>query len=204
MLVAFHELGHFIVAYYYMFNISKIHILPFGIFIELLDYGMHPLSQELLLVIMGPLFSLLIMPLLTSELLKINYLILIYNLLPIYPLDGSKLLLMFLECFLDMQLSIKIQIRVSIFMMGVILIKYPNIGYLIVMIYLFYHNYLYIKEYRFIVIKTILNDHNNKKYSIINSHYKYYRPYNNYYLIKKEIMTIESIKTLLIKSIKND
>lgn len=83
-------------------------ILPFGAFLSLKDLGKHYVYEEIGMLLCGPFINLIFVlffsffikePLLA----KINIYILIFNLLPVYPLDGSKLLLLFLSYFIDYQ-----------------------------------------------------------------------------------------------------
>lgn len=96
LIVLVHELGHIIAALYYKWKIEKILLLPFGaltIFHEKLN---RPIEEEFIILISGPLVQIIF-----TFLLSLNYhnpdiqaysnLILFFNLLPIYPLDGSKL-----------------------------------------------------------------------------------------------------------------
>lgn len=84
-------------------------ILPFGAFLSLKDLGKHYVYEEIGMLLCGPFINLILFyffsfikePLLA----KINIYILIFNLLPVYPLDGSKLLLLFLSYFIDYQKS---------------------------------------------------------------------------------------------------
>ena len=69
---------------------------------------------------------------------KINIYILIFNLLPVYPLDGSKLLLLFLSYFIDYQKAMQIQIKVSLLFICILWIITKQIGRKIILGYLFY------------------------------------------------------------------
>ncbi|MFQ9072670.1 MAG: site-2 protease family protein [Faecalibacillus faecis] len=59
---------------------------------------------------------------------KINIYILIFNLLPVYPLDGSKLLLLFLSYVIDYQKAMQIQIKVSLLFICILWIITKQIG----------------------------------------------------------------------------
>ena len=112
-----HEIGHYLVALYFSFEIEKIMILPFGAFLLLKDLGKHYVYEEIGMLLCGPFINLIcfIFFLFIKEplLAKINIYILIFNLLPVYPLDGSKLLLLFLSYFIDYQKAMQIQNSLS-------------------------------------------------------------------------------------------
>lgn len=103
-IIIFHELGHLMAASHYRYNINKIHLYPFGGYIEFNDKINRSLFEEFIVLISGPLtqiffflivvmcYHLNIFNTYTYNLfINYHYSLLIFNLLPIYPLDGSKL-----------------------------------------------------------------------------------------------------------------
>jgi stage IV sporulation protein FB len=105
LIVLCHELGHAAMALFFRFRIKKIELLPFGGVVELDEHGNRPLHEELLVILAGPLqhvwllgvaFLLHETGLLSSSNYELfiyhNLVILCFNLLPIWPLDGGKLL----------------------------------------------------------------------------------------------------------------
>ena len=183
-----HEIGHYLVALYFSFEIEKIMILPFGAFLSLKDLGKHYVYEEIGMLLCGPFINLIcfIFFLFIKEplLAKINIYILIFNLLPVYPLDGSKLLLLFLSYFIDYQ-------------------KAMQIGRKIILGYLFYQVILYLKNYRLIYMETLMSDHLSKKRVKINKHLEYFRPYQNIYHFHQRFYDFDTIKIYLIKSKKS-
>lgn len=110
MIVFIHELGHAVAATFFSWRIKKITLLPFGGVVEIDEQSNRPIREEFFVIIFGPLqhvilisaaFFLLMAGLLTEEMfslfVKYNLMILIFNLFPIWPLDGGKLLLLFLS-----------------------------------------------------------------------------------------------------------
>ncbi len=54
-----HEIGHYLVALYFSFEIEKIMILPFGAFLSLKDLGKHYVYEEIGMLFCGPFINLI-------------------------------------------------------------------------------------------------------------------------------------------------
>ncbi len=104
-IVLIHELGHAFATRHYNWRIKKIQLLPFGGVAELEEHGNKSLKEELVVVIAGPIQHIWMMAVgymlfeagwLHAELYYFfmwnNIIILAFNLLPIWPLDGGKVL----------------------------------------------------------------------------------------------------------------
>ncbi|MFF3023485.1 site-2 protease family protein [Gottfriedia sp. NPDC057948] len=100
-----HELGHAIAATSFNWRINKITLLPFGGVVDLDEHGNRPTYEEFIVTISGPiqhltlyiianfLFQMNLMPEnLYTLFINYNISILCFNLLPIWPLDGGKLI----------------------------------------------------------------------------------------------------------------
>lgn len=105
LIVSWHEFGHFFMAKYFDWDVRRITLWIFGGVMETEEHLNKPLEQQLLVTVAGPLQHLLILLLIillrqTNLLLpeyldfafRYNLLIVAFNLLPIWPLDGGKLL----------------------------------------------------------------------------------------------------------------
>ena len=104
-----HEFGHIITAKLFKMQIEKIEILPCGFSASFFSYNLSGVPkvfsmQELLVALAGPIVSLILalsfqyiddtnFTIVTKqEIVYSNILILIFNLLPLYPLDGGRIL----------------------------------------------------------------------------------------------------------------
>lgn len=200
-----HEIGHCLMACFLKFEINRLVVLPFGAFLSLNDFGKHQVIEEILVVITGPIVNLIMMLILYDTFLaKINLFILVFNLLPIYPLDGSKLLLLVLSYFVDYYCCFKIQIYVSCLMLLGLWFVVDDVGSYILLVYLSYNMFKYLKVYRYILYSIVINDHKDKGRYKINEKLSYYRPYLNVYKINEKLYSLEEMKIYLIKSYKSN
>lgn len=211
IIVCIHEYGHYYFAKKFAFEIEKVEIFPFGAFLSLNDYGMHHIVEELVMIMAGLsthlVMYLIIVLFFNSEyLLAVNRLVFIFNLLPIYPLDGSKLLLLVMSLFKDYYQAVKLQIKLSIFSLSVLIVLYNQLGYLLIYLYLLYINYQYIKEFRYMIIRLYLKRMHGSQYHHlkVNHDYCFYRPYLNYYVIDGRGFSEKQVLEYLIKNLKSN
>lgn len=191
-LIFFHEIGHITFALLFHWNVKKIILLPFGgmtVFEELVN---TPIKEEFFIVLAGPLYQHLFYMLLcflgykTPLLTTIHFFILGFNLLPIYPLDGSKLVLLFFEkCFSFYQSQILITILSCLTLCFLCLLPY-NILLLVLLFFLSYHVFHFYKRISFLFHKFLLE---RKLYSFSFKRKKYItkvkqmkRDYEHYFI----------------------
>ncbi|QDP40741.1 M50 family metallopeptidase [Radiobacillus deserti] len=104
-IVVIHELGHYLAAKSYHWRIRKISLWVFGGVMETEEHGSRPIEQELWVTVAGPLQHIWIYGVIwlmtylgwwsssiVEMALQYNTSILLFNLLPIWPLDGGKVL----------------------------------------------------------------------------------------------------------------
>jgi stage IV sporulation protein FB len=105
VIIFIHELGHGVTAHVFSWRIKRISLLPFGGVAEMDEHGNRSLKEELFVVAGGPMQHLWLMGgaklihdagLFSSHhfelFIQLNLMVLLFNLLPIWPLDGGKLL----------------------------------------------------------------------------------------------------------------
>ena len=191
ILISIHELGHLLFSYIFKWNISKIIIYPFGGLIKYDDIIDKPLYEEFIITIMGPLFQIIIYLIFYylhknyyiedyffNILKSYHYGILIFNLIPIIPLDGSKIL--------NILLNKLFSFRVSYILLLIISIIISILG-----IFLLINNYSYIFVLSFIITEIIFYIKNK---NIIFNRFIYEKYlYDNKY---KNIMKIDNLNRM--------
>lgn len=135
-LIFIHELGHFLTAMFLGWKVDKITFYPYGGSSSFSEDINRPLKEELLILIMGPLIQMVFFFLLqhaslsmkTQNLLETyHFSILLFNLLPIYPLDGGKLMQICFSYYFPYKKSIYITLQISfILLFGLMLLFLPH------------------------------------------------------------------------------
>lgn len=191
MLFAFlHEFGHLMAGIILKMKVKKISIMPTGFSIEFAltdnDYNKKILNSNILeikkiiIAFAGPLVNLIIMSVfiilhkneeIAYNIIYSNFLIAIFNLLPIYPLDGGRILSGILHIIVGKQKAddainnISMISTILITAIASVLILYlKNIAIFLIVMYLWYlvlkesNRYLRRKKY----IMKILENKTNK------------------------------------------
>ncbi|RFU65860.1 M50 family metallopeptidase [Peribacillus glennii] len=107
-----HELGHAVAAQHFKWRIKSISLLPFGGTVETEEYGNKSLKEDCLVILAGPIQHVWLICLayvlssfsyvpyeMYQQFMYLNLAVLGFNLLPIWPLDGGKLLFMGLSLY---------------------------------------------------------------------------------------------------------
>lgn len=143
--------------------------------------------KEFFILIMGPIFQVLAKLLLVTifkndiKMINIYHLsILSFNLMPIYPLDGGKLLNIVLEKILPLKKSLKLVIQISFYTtIAIFLIKEKKINIIVMTILLVVliikENKLINYKYNKFLLERYLNNYNFKKTKIISTKNDFYK-----------------------------
>ena len=185
-IIIVHETGHIVGALIFKWKIDKVILLPFGgitIFKENID---KPLKQELIIALLGPLFQILFYLIFKDNATfnHYNMAILLFNLLPIYPLDGSKILNIFFNELVSFKKSHILTIVVSEITLFFLLFK-TRINLLLLLI-LFFLIVEIVKEFvkhkyyfnRFL-LERYLYKYNFKKSKIVTKENNFKRDYHH-------------------------
>ena len=193
-------------AYILGIKIKEIYIYPLGGISKFnMDLNIS-IKKELLILINGPIFQhlaylllLIILPTKKDLINTYHYSILMFNLLPIYPLDGGKLIKLLLNKIISYKNSLKLIIYLSYIVTIIILLTSKKNISLVIMISLLL--ILITKEnnkidyiYNKYLLERYLNNYKFKSNKIINNIDKLYRDKkhiineNNKYYLEKEYL----------------
>lgn len=214
LLITVHEMGHISISYLFKWKISKIIILPFGALTKYDEVINRPLKEEFFVAISGIVFQFVFYSLVKNNInyiyfKEINYFIILFNIIPIYPLDGSKILNVILNIFTSYKNSILITCIVSficILILGIISFKANKILFVVLLFLLIGVNELYNKkDYLFnkFLLERYLNNYNFNKAIVVNKLSKMKKDYKHIFYIDNKYLTEKTIlkKMFDIKSI---
>jgi len=200
LIIIVHECGHILTSLYFKWNIDKIVILPFGgitIFKEKIN---KPLIEELLIAVSGPIIQIIIFSFIKHEVIRnYHYYLLVFNLLPIIPLDGSKIFNCLSNHVLPFKISHILTIIVSILIILNLFVFKFNLIFLIIIFFLIlklieeYQNHENI--FNKFLMERYLYNFNLKKRKIIKSYkLKYmFRDYKHLFCIGKKYYSEDEI-----------
>lgn len=123
IVILIHEFGHFFTAFLLGWKVDHIMIYPYG-GCSWFDQDINvPLWQEFFVLVMGPICQILFLlflsyatdPIQLKMFQQCSYWILIFNLLPVYPLDGGKLVQFICSYFFSYYRAIQVTIYLSWF-----------------------------------------------------------------------------------------
>ncbi|MUK86979.1 stage IV sporulation protein FB [Ornithinibacillus sp. L9] len=173
-IVFIHELGHYVVAKLFKWRIRSIVLWVFGGTMDTDEHGNRPIHEEALVTIAGPFQHIIIYlivsllpvyqvvpPSLIELILFYNTVILFFNLLPIWPLDGGKLLFLLLSSYFPYKKSYHVIIVFSMIVSVVLLIGqlvfYPfTLSTFLIMIFLFMENRSEWKQRYYVFMRFLL------------------------------------------------
>ena len=209
LLIFIHEIGHLIGALYYKWNIKKVVILPFGgitIFNELINKS---LKEEFVILVLGPLFQILfyfilcILNIESNLITNYHYGLLLFNFIPIIPLDGSKLLNIILNKIFSFKLSHIISLFISLIYLIYLFIRtiiIKNLILFIILIFLLIKNIKEIYLHKYLFNKFLFERYNyNLKFKKIKrikglKIYKMKKDYKHLFYLNKYITENEILK----------
>jgi len=190
-----HELGHYTLAHYYHWEVKQIAIYPFGGCVKLDEELNRPIKEEFLILIAGPIFQILLYSILVffhqhgqistvdfSIIQKYHFLFLKLNLLPIYPLDGGRLLYLLLQKLLPYQKASKVVSAFSLLFLSGFLIKNFSLPIFLFLVPLLWDIYHFAQKIPYLYQRFLLERYLNnyffkkiRKISSIKNCYKGYR-----------------------------
>jgi len=200
LLILVHELGHILMSLIFKWKIDKVIILPFGGLTKYNEIINRPLIEEFLVSISGILLQMIFYKLIYRYIDYkyfnfINYFIIIFNLIPIYPLDGSKILNVLFNKLTNFKNSILLTVIVSYLCIIILSLLLFNTNKLLFMIFIFLFIEVnkYYKEKDLIfnkfLLERYLNDFKFKKEKVIKNVDKMKKDYRHLFYIDNKYMT---------------
>jgi len=186
-IIIIHELGHVFMGLILGWKLDKICLYPYGGITKFDEDINRRLVEELLVLLGGSLFQIIYLIigyyLYDSHLFNYyNLSILIFNLLPIYPLDGGKILNIIFSYYLSFRKSYYLSIIVSLIISFLFIIFFSLNNYTFNIILMF-----------LIVISKIVIEFKKRNYYF--NKFLLERYMNNYSF--KKLKTISSIKKMM-------
>lgn len=179
-IVVIHELGHVVAAQHYGWKVAEIQLLPFGGVAVIDEQGSVTAVEEIVVALAGPLQNALMIALalvmkstaLWSDgwvdyFVQANMWIALFNLLPILPLDGGKVLQALLSYRISYYHTLKLTIWMSIVMSGALLsmsiYNYPfsglNLNVLVIAVFLLATNGYSYRDMNYKFMRFLIGRH---------------------------------------------
>jgi stage IV sporulation protein FB len=178
-IVLWHEIGHLLAALRFGWTVKEMKLLPFGGVLEVEDAGSVPVREEMWVAIAGPAQNALLAAIgyflghlgwidsgWSDDFVRANVLIGLFNLLPVLPLDGGRML----QSWLSLQFpyhralmwSAKLSLFFSVLLAGAAL--YPlarggllHLNLLAVGIFLCASNWTYFRNVPFVFLRFLVH-----------------------------------------------
>ncbi|WP_042345608.1 site-2 protease family protein [Bacillus massiliigorillae] len=180
-----HEMGHACAAVYYKWRIKSIKILPFGGVLETDEYGNRTLMEDLHVTIFGPLqhlwmfllsYVLLLIGVIEHETFVtftyINSTICLFNLLPVWPLDGGKLLFLLLSLRYSFIQSHRLALQVSVGASIILLLAFIAFGQfslniVIILAFILFSISIEWRQRQYVFMRFLLERHYGKNQDLL-------------------------------------
>lgn len=207
-IIIIHELGHVLIGLYYKYPLDKIIIYPYGGITKFNTLINTNINKDLLLaisgIIMQSIYYIIITILYNNGYIReyiyniftiYHYAIFYFNIMPIIPLDGSKIVNLILSKYLNFNLSNKLSIVISLLTIIIILtskIFEYNYSFIIILtllmknIYDTYKNIEYV--YNKFVLERYLYNITYPHIKIINNTKHMYKNKRHYFNINNKII----------------
>lgn len=183
LIVSWHEFGHYLMAKHFKWDIRRITLWIFGGVMETEEHLNKPMKEQLFVTVSGPLQHLFIFiillliqtfdsvdPDLINFAFRYNSLILCFNLIPVWPLDGGKLLNISLNYFFPFKKAYQETIIISLScltLLFMVMIHFDQaiINLFVLFTFLIWENLLEWKRRLYVYQRFLLTRMNQKKRS---------------------------------------
>lgn len=180
-IILIHEMGHACAASVFSWRIKRVSLLPFGGVAEMDEHGNRPLREELIVVAAGPLQHVWILGLtillyanswiqqdLLQLILSYNLMIFLFNLFPIWPLDGGKLIFLLLSRNKPFPEAHRLTLLISFvflsfFSIFTLVVAPYHINVWVIIFFLYFSLYYEWKQRRYVFMRFLLERYYGKK-----------------------------------------
>ncbi|WP_232353851.1 M50 family metallopeptidase [[Bacillus] enclensis] len=174
LIITIHELGHGVTAHYFSWRVKRIALLPFGGVAEMDEHGNRSLREEFWVIAAGPLqhvwlvgagWLLMKGSFISWDLFilffQLNLMVLLFNLLPIWPLDGGKLISLLLSLKFNYLKAYEMTLISSfalliLFHLSILVIAPLHLNLWIVLSFLYFSLWMDWKQRRYNFMKFLL------------------------------------------------
>jgi len=144
VIILIHEVGHFVTGLILGWKVDRIYIYPYGGCTKFNDNLNKPLKEETVILLMGPIIQIMFYFLVINHLgyydglifKDYNIIILIFNLLPIYPLDGGRLLNIIFNITFPYKMGINLSLIISVIFISIVFFFTNSLIFFLVLILL--------------------------------------------------------------------
>lgn len=190
VIVLWHELGHVIAALRYGWTIREVKLLPFGGVVEVEEAGTLPVREEVWVAIAGPVQNVILAGIAfvlghigwidsgwADDFVRVNVLIGLFNLLPILPLDGGRILQAWISLQVPFHRTLLWSAKISLVFSGLVIIIsfYPllsggllHLNLLAVGIFLCASNWTYFRNIPFLFLRFLVHRSERSEHRIQN------------------------------------
>jgi stage IV sporulation protein FB len=178
-IVLWHELGHLIVALNFGWTVKEVKLLPFGGVLEVEEAGTLPAQEEVWVAIAGPAQNAILAIIgyllalagwidkgWSDDFVRANVLIGLFNLLPVLPLDGGRMLQAWISLLVPFHRTLMWSAKISLAFSGIIVVAslYPllnggllHLNLLAVGIFLCASNWTYLRNIPFVFLRFLVH-----------------------------------------------
>ncbi|MEQ2526385.1 M50 family metallopeptidase [Bacillaceae bacterium CLA-AA-H227] len=180
LIIFIHEMGHAVAASFFSWRVKRISFLPFGGVAEIDEHGNRPLKEEAIVTLAGPIQHLwllavafflyefnLISDFIYTNFVQFNLMILIFNLLPIWPLDGGKFVFLWLSIKESFPKAFRQTLHISIFALSIfvlmiLLVEPVNLNVWIIVAFIIFTLRYEWKQSRYVFIRFLMERYYGK------------------------------------------
>jgi stage IV sporulation protein FB len=178
-IVLWHELGHLVTALRFGWTVREVKLLPFGGVVEVEEAGTLPVREEIWVAIAGPIQNAILAAISyglgqagwidtgwSDDFVRANVLIGLFNLLPVLPLDGGRMLQAWISLQVPFHRTLMWSAKISLVFSGLIVIAsmYPfliggllHLNLLTVGLFLCVSNWTYFRNVPFLFLRFLVH-----------------------------------------------